>query len=71
MSEDHYPDGECECHCPSCGEPREPDPFGLGYFATCGDCFGGREPDYDRACEIAAKRDPTHPDNVEAWRLKR
>jgi len=41
--EEHYPDGECDCHCPSCGEPREEEFKGV--YATCGDCFGGRDGD--------------------------
>jgi hypothetical protein len=52
--DDHYPDGECECHCPTCGESREPGPY--GGFATCGDCYGGKEPDGEafRGGEAAA-----------------
>lgn len=43
--------------------------YGIRY-GGCADCEPP-EPDYDAACAIAARRDPTHPDNVEMRRLKR
>lgn len=44
MSEMHGA-GRCECHCDNCGEPLSLDPVYGRFYATCGDCYGGREPD--------------------------
>lgn len=54
MSDEHYPGGECECHCERCGVALDPGPYG-GY-CSCGDCHGGREPDGEvfRGGEAAA-----------------
>lgn len=38
-------DGACECHCERCGAELSLDPIYGRYYASCGDCFGGREPD--------------------------
>ena len=66
------PDGECECHCDRCGVALSLDPVYGKWYARCGDCWGGGEPDYDGAAEMHARRtDPTHPANVEMMRLKR
>lgn len=52
----HYPAGECECHCDRCGAELEVSPYSNSVFATCGDCYGGAEPDGEafRGGEAAA-----------------
>jgi hypothetical protein len=42
---EHYPNGECDCHCPKCGKELETSPYSSKVFACCGDCYGGTEPD--------------------------
>lgn len=77
-------DGEscdADCRCGACLDDLDPElyclkhgkelpmgPYGVRY-GGCEDCEPG-EPDYDAAAAMAARRDPTHPDNVEMRKLK-
>lgn len=48
--------GECECHCDRCGAALSLDPIYGTWYARCGDCYGGAEPDGEafRGGEAAA-----------------
>lgn len=64
--------GDCldpDIYCARHGYEKPMSEYGVRY-GGCDECEPP-DPDYDRACDIAARRDPTHPDNLEAWRLKR
>lgn len=52
----HYPEGECDCHCDRCGAELGLDPIYGVVYVTCGDCYGGAEPDGEafRGGEAAA-----------------
>lgn len=66
--EPDYSDLDPDVYCLKHGKPLLDGMYGHK-ASNCEDCDPG-EPDYDRACEIAARRDPSHPDNVETWKLK-
>lgn len=63
--EDLDPDLFCLRH----GKELPMGPYGVRY-GGCEDCEPDGDEAYDRACEIAARRDPTHPANVAMRKVK-
>lgn len=58
MHDEPTPHGQgfCDCHCERCGADLELDPIFGKFYASCGDCYGGSEPDGEafRGGEAAA-----------------
>ena len=63
-----FDDLDPDVFCIQHGKPLLDGDYGFR-ASNCEEC--SPDYDYDAASAIAARRDPTHPDNVEMRRLKR